>query len=242
MPPPHTHTYDGGVVTKETTCTEEGVVTYTCTAGDDSYKEPIPMLEHLWSQWADAGDGTHTRSCTIGGEGEREDHIPGGQWEVADGKHWRTCTACAAELDRAGHTYEDGVCIVCGAARPPAPSPAPETAPVLVYPTYSLVEMAGVKKHTIFTGAVWTKAEGEEGQVIAKWAVCPSGSDTPVAEGEQDVLPYSAGVEVDGLTAGDSYTIKVTMVYRLEDADYEIEGIEEVSTDFTALDPDAPEI
>ena len=43
---PHVHKYNGGVVTKEPTCTDTGVKTYTCVDGDDSYTETIPALGH----------------------------------------------------------------------------------------------------------------------------------------------------------------------------------------------------
>lgn len=43
---PHVHKYNSGVVTKEPTCTNTGVKTYTCVDGDDSYTEIIPALGH----------------------------------------------------------------------------------------------------------------------------------------------------------------------------------------------------
>lgn len=43
---PHVHKYNSGVVTKESTCTDTGVKTYTCVDGDDSYTETIPALGH----------------------------------------------------------------------------------------------------------------------------------------------------------------------------------------------------
>ena len=43
---PHVHKYNSGVVTKEPTCTDTGVKTYTCVNGDYSYDEKIPALGH----------------------------------------------------------------------------------------------------------------------------------------------------------------------------------------------------
>lgn len=43
---PHIHKYNSGVVTKESTCTDTGIKTYTCVDGDDSYTETIPALGH----------------------------------------------------------------------------------------------------------------------------------------------------------------------------------------------------
>ena len=48
----HVHEWTSAV-TREASCTEEGVLTYTCSGCDESYTEPIPMIPH-----ADAdGDG-----------------------------------------------------------------------------------------------------------------------------------------------------------------------------------------
>ena len=43
---PHVHKYNSGIVTKEPTCTDTGVKTYTCVDGDNSYTETIPALGH----------------------------------------------------------------------------------------------------------------------------------------------------------------------------------------------------
>lgn len=53
---PHVHKYNSGVVTKESTCTDTGVKTYTCVDGDDSYTETIPALGHDYI--------THTETVT----------------------------------------------------------------------------------------------------------------------------------------------------------------------------------
>ena len=44
--PPLGHSYDSGVVTKEASCTEEGIITYTCTRCGDTYTETIEKIEH----------------------------------------------------------------------------------------------------------------------------------------------------------------------------------------------------
>lgn len=43
---PHVHKYNSSVVTKEPTCTDTGIKTYTCVNNDDSYTETIPALGH----------------------------------------------------------------------------------------------------------------------------------------------------------------------------------------------------
>ncbi len=54
---PHVHKYNSGVVTKESTCTDTGIKTYTCVDGDDSYTETIPALGHDYV--------THTETVTV---------------------------------------------------------------------------------------------------------------------------------------------------------------------------------
>lgn len=46
--PTHTHSYTSSV-TKNPTCTEEGVRTYTCTSCGASYTEPIAKTGHQWT-------------------------------------------------------------------------------------------------------------------------------------------------------------------------------------------------
>lgn len=48
-PAPHTHDYGEGVVTKEATCTEDGVKTFTCECGD-TYTEVIPATGHSYDE------------------------------------------------------------------------------------------------------------------------------------------------------------------------------------------------
>lgn len=60
------HTWDGGVVTKEATTTEKGLMTFTCTVCKGTKTQEIPMLEHQhsWStQWT-KNDQFHWHDCT----------------------------------------------------------------------------------------------------------------------------------------------------------------------------------
>lgn len=59
------HTYDAGVVTKEATCTEKGVKTFTCTKCKATKTEEIPVKEHDFS----AGVSTPP-TCTQEGVGK----------------------------------------------------------------------------------------------------------------------------------------------------------------------------
>jgi len=66
----HVHTYDEGVVTKEPTCTEDGVKTFTCTTADcgETVTVDIPAIGHSMGQWTT----TKAATCTEGGIAESE--------------------------------------------------------------------------------------------------------------------------------------------------------------------------
>ena len=62
------HTWDDGQVTTAATCTENGVMTYTCTMCSDTKTEVIPATGHaygepVWS-WTDGFKATATFTCT----------------------------------------------------------------------------------------------------------------------------------------------------------------------------------
>lgn len=69
-PAQHTHTWDAGVVTKEPTCTEAGVKTYTCTTCSATKTEAIAALGHVWGAYTvtehavNGNDGEKTRTCS----------------------------------------------------------------------------------------------------------------------------------------------------------------------------------
>ena len=53
------HTYDNGSVTKAATCTEAGILTYTCQECKETTTEELPLVEHTY----DAGSVTLEASC-----------------------------------------------------------------------------------------------------------------------------------------------------------------------------------
>lgn len=67
------HKFDAGKVTKEPSCTEEGICLYTCTICGYSYTEGIPTIEHKWGAWKTVKESTETemgmqiRTCTVCG-------------------------------------------------------------------------------------------------------------------------------------------------------------------------------
>ena len=77
----HTHSYTS-TITTPVTCTNEGVTTYTCTAGDHTYTESIPKLSHISGDWEVINEPTTTnkglkvQKCTVGGEILKTEEIP----------------------------------------------------------------------------------------------------------------------------------------------------------------------
>lgn len=57
------HEYDGGKVTKEATCQEEGIKTYTCKLCNKEKTETIPLAEHTYDS------GKVTKEATFTEEG-----------------------------------------------------------------------------------------------------------------------------------------------------------------------------
>ncbi len=111
--PPHQHDYKAEV-TKEATCTAEGVKTFTCSCGD-SYTEKIAKLEHSYTSKVTAPTCTEkgytTYTCACGDtytadETAATDHS-WGKWtttlaatEQAPGKEARSCGGCGAKEER----------------------------------------------------------------------------------------------------------------------------------------------
>ncbi len=102
--PAHTHNYTS-TVTKEATCSEEGVMTYTCEGCGNSYTQPIPKTEHKWVE-------TVITPATCSTEGEVK----------------KVCSVCGAEViekipvDSNVHDYEEVIvkeatCTIDGVAK-----------------------------------------------------------------------------------------------------------------------------
>ena len=76
------HEWDEGVVTKQPTCTEEGVTTYTCECG-----------------------AKRTEAIAASG------HTPETAWTTDETNHWHVCSVCGAidEDSKSAHTYGEWV-------------------------------------------------------------------------------------------------------------------------------------
>lgn len=112
----HTNcTWDGGVVTKNATHLEEGVITYTCSVCKATKTESIPKItEHTFGGWQKYNEKQHKRICACG-DIQYENHT----WNsgvvttqptcTATGVMTYACTACNATklevISSKGHSY-----------------------------------------------------------------------------------------------------------------------------------------
>ena len=97
----HEHTWDNGKVTKEPTCKDTGVKTYTCTECGGIKTAVIPVTKtHTWDEWQKDTAESHKHTCTVCGKTESEAHT----WDegkittpashVKEGVKTYTCTVC----------------------------------------------------------------------------------------------------------------------------------------------------
>ena len=105
----HVHDYTW-TVTKEATCTEDGLKTGVCVAGDDTVTEVIPATGHTFSEWTVTTaatctkDGVESRGCVCGAIETRTIKATGhqfGEWKTVReptdylaGKKERVCSVC----------------------------------------------------------------------------------------------------------------------------------------------------
>ena len=112
LPATGQHTWNEGVVTKEPTCTELGVRTFTCTVCHNTRTEAIEAPGHEYGEWVIDRDatcvkeGSKHRDC-IRGDATQTESIP------ATGQHqWKVLSTTAATCGQDGTvTYQ---CEVCG--------------------------------------------------------------------------------------------------------------------------------
>ena len=131
------HTWDDVVVQTPATCTEDGVMLYTCTKCSATKTEPIKATGHEFGEWTVSKeatcteDGEETRSCTKCGTTETRTIKATGHKPVLKGAKDATCTekgytgdeVCAVcgetlkkgeEIPAIGHDFKDNVCTKCG--------------------------------------------------------------------------------------------------------------------------------
>ena len=192
----HNHIWDAGVVTKEATCAEAGIRTYTCTVCKETKTETIPATgNHTW----DAGVVTKAATCTEAGirtyvcnmcKTTRTETIP------ATGHKAVTDAAVAATVQTEGKT-EGSHCSVCGTVLKPQDTVARLT------PTISLTD-ASLKMKT-----------GQSTTAFRASGFAVGDSVTKVTSSNEKVVKVSA-VKSDGtfkLTAGKKAGTATVTVY-----------------------------
>ncbi len=125
------HSWDSGSITKQPSCAEDGVKTYTCKVCGKTREEYIPGPDHSYGNWANADSTKHKRTCTACGNEETADHT----WNSGsitkqptckeEGEKTYTCTVCGGTkvepvAKLTDHTYDndcDTSCNVCGIIR-----------------------------------------------------------------------------------------------------------------------------
>lgn len=108
------HTYDKGIITKQPTCIENGVKTYTCTKCGNKKIETVKALGHAWDDGVitkeptDTESGVKTYTCTRCGETKEEK----GHYEKRETKKaWdeeklidvNICNGCGMEFSQADY-------------------------------------------------------------------------------------------------------------------------------------------
>ena len=139
----HTHDYTATETTAPT-CTEKGIMTYTCSCGD-SYTEDIDPKGHnhrvIVTDPTCTEDGAAFYECDCGDSYTEKIGAIGHSYD-AEETTAPTCTekgvttyTChcgdtyTEDIDPKGHSYSDGACVNCGAADPDAPTDDPTNNP-----------------------------------------------------------------------------------------------------------------
>lgn len=97
------HAWNSGTITKQPSCKETGVKTYTCTGCDASKTEDIAKTTtHSYGSWSKVDDNTHKHTCSVCANAETANHTwnAGSVTKAATckeaGEKTYTCTACSA--------------------------------------------------------------------------------------------------------------------------------------------------
>ena len=135
------HDWDEGIITKEPTCTEKGVRTFTCSRCSKTKEEDIESIPHdyVWMIDKEATcieEGSRHQECSVCHlklENSDEtiatiEHSYQVSAQLSDysecegGRKISTCSVCddvlTEQLKGKGHNYVDGICTVCGESEP----------------------------------------------------------------------------------------------------------------------------
>ena len=157
IPVIHTHSWDNGVVTKEATCTEKGIITYTCSGCDEIRTEDIAEINHNYVSLVisptctEEGYTIHTCETCKGYYIDSKTDATGHDYQYVannDGTHNKVCTACGDAVVENCNKVAEGdhyICSDCSAryedtAKPTEPStelPTEPTTDTVTKPTTS---------------------------------------------------------------------------------------------------------
>jgi len=151
------HIYEAAV-TKEPSCTEEGITTYSCVICGSSYEEALAVTDHSYAE-----EVLREATCT------------------EEGTTAYTCTACGYSyeevLDALGHDHHAGICTRCGDSLFPVSGTCGENL------TWTLTEdgvltISGTGAMTNFAnmGAPWADYIGSITSVIVEEGVTTIGN------------------------------------------------------------------
>lgn len=69
------HTWNSGVITKNATCKDVGIKTFTCSDCGRTKTETVDKLdEHTYGKWVSDNAATHTHTCPVCNKTETENH------------------------------------------------------------------------------------------------------------------------------------------------------------------------
>lgn len=91
------HTWNGGAVTKQPSCKENGTKTYTCTTCGATKNQAVAKLkDHTY-------DNTCDTSCNVCSATRTVTHKYQTQWRTDKNQHWHQCSVCGDKKDVAAH-------------------------------------------------------------------------------------------------------------------------------------------
>lgn len=172
----HKHEYTS-TITKQPTCTQKGVRTYTCKTKEcgDTYTEEIAALGHQYGEWqvtvapTSETEGVQQQVCSRCGDIQKQaiqklppQHVhdfTNAQWQSNQNEHWRTCS-CGQE-EREWHTWNTGkvltkptrkktgsILLTCSKCQTKSTREIPKIGTELRYGSYRYV-ITGVHKNKI---------------------------------------------------------------------------------------------
>ena len=116
-------------VTKEPTCTAEGVMTHTCSVCKATKTTPIPVdpAAHKYGAVTKLDASQHGKTCANCGDVQKEAHAYKTTWSKDQNEHWHECSGCKDKIDVEAHTpgapateTRAQTCTTCGYVITPA--------------------------------------------------------------------------------------------------------------------------